>query len=154
MEINEFINLLKDKINNLSYEMVEAKFQREKGDNYLHIIVDRVEPINMDDIVLLTNNLNEYIDNELDIEELPPFIMDICSLGAEKPIKIENIDNYIGRFIHVHLQNPISGENIYEGDLIETNEEEITITYKIKTRIKTLKIQKSNILKIRLAIKF
>ena len=154
MEINEFIDLLKNKIKSLSYELVDAKFQREKGDNYLHLVVDRIESINMNDIVELTNAINDYIDNELDISSLPSFIMDISSLGAEKPIKIDDINNYINKYIHVHLINPILGENIFEGDLIEVNDNQITIEFKIKTRKKVLVIEKSNISKIRLAIKF
>lgn len=154
MDINEFIDLLKNKINELSYELIDAKYQREKGDNYLHLTVDRIEPINMNDIVELTNSINEYIDQEIDISSLPSFILDICSLGAEKPIKIEKIDDYIGKFIHVHLINPIQGENIYEGDLISSSDDEINVEFKQKTRKKVLVIKKSNILKIRLAIKF
>lgn len=154
MEINEFIDLLKNKIKSLSYELVDAKFQRENGDNYLHLVVDRIESINMNDIVELTNAINDYIDNELDISSLPSFIMDISSLGAEKPIKIDKINNYINKYIHVHLINPILGENIFEGDLIEVNDNQITIEFKIKTRKKVLVIEKSNISKIRLAIKF
>ena len=154
MEINEFIDLLKNKIKSLSYELVDAKFQREKGDNYLHLVVDRIESINMNDIVELTNAINDYIDNELDISSLPSFIMDISSLGAEKPIKIDDINNYINKYIHVHLINPILGENIFEGDLIEVNDNQITIEFKIKTRKKVLVIEKSNISKIRLDIKF
>ena len=154
MEINEFIDLLKNKIKSLSYELVDAKFQREKGDNYLHLVVDRIESINMNDIVELTNAINDYIDNELDISSLPSFIMDISSLGAEKPIKIDDINNYINKYIHVHLINPILGENIFEGDLIEVNDNQITIEFNIKTRKKVLVIEKSNISKIRLAIKF
>lgn len=154
MEINEFIDLLKNKIKSLSYELVDAKFQREKGDNYLHLVVDRIESINMNDIVELTIAINDYIDNELDISSLPSFIMDISSLGAEKPIKIDEINNYINKYIHVHLINPILGENIFEGDLIEVNDNQITIEFKIKTRKKVLVIEKSNISKIRLAIKF
>ncbi len=106
----------------------------------------------MEMIVNLTNILNEYLD------ELNPFekayTLDISSLGAEKPLKVEKLDKYIGQFIHVHLINPIKGENIYEGDLITVNDETIKIVYKNKTRSIEVEIAKSNISKIRLAIKF
>jgi ribosome maturation factor RimP len=54
----------------------------------------------------------------------------------------------------VHLTNPIKGENIYEGDLKEVDDDKIIITYRQKTRSIDLEILKSNIYKIRLAIKF
>ena len=50
--------------------------------------------------------------------------------------------------------NPIKGENIYEGELKEVNDDNIVIVYRNKTRSIPLEILKSNIYKIRLAIKF
>ena len=60
----------------------------------------------------------------------------------------------MGRYIHVHLVNPINGENIYEGTLVSQDEKQITLEFKVKTRTKTVDITKENISKIRLAIKF
>ena len=103
-------------------------------------------------IVNVTNALNSYLD------ELNPFekayTLDISSLGAEKPIKMEKIGHYVGKYIHVHLFNPIKGENIYEGDLTSVNEDSIILTYKNKTRSISVEINKANISKLRLAIKF
>ena len=106
----------------------------------------------MDMIVDLTNELNSYLD------ELNPFekayTLDISSLGAEKPLKVEKLDAYVNKYVNVHLVNPIKGENIYEGDLINVTSDSITIVYRNKTRSINLEIAKSNIYKIRLAIKF
>ena len=62
--------------------------------------------------------------------------------------------DYVNSYVNVHLTNPINGENIYEGDLVAVNEDNILLSYRQKTRTKTVDIQKSNISKIRLAIKF
>ena len=114
--------------------------------------MDKDQEIDMDMIVEVTNALNSYLD------ELNPFekayTLDISSLGAEKPIKIEKLGNYVGKYIHVHLINPIKGENIYEGDLTSVNEDSIVLTYKNKTRSISVEINKANISKLRLAIKF
>ena len=123
-----------------------------KGEKTLSIVVDRVEPIDMDAIVDLSHILNNYIDELDPIEE--GYTLDISSLGAEKPLKKDELDKYINRYIHVHLTNPINGENIYEGDLVSVNEDSITLSYRQKTRVKTVDITKANISKIRLAIKF
>ena len=92
------------------------------------------------------------------LDELNPFekayTLDISSLGAEKPLKVEKLNDYVGRYVHVHLINPIKGENIYEGDLNNVSGEAITITYRNKTRSIPVEINKENISKIRLAIKF
>ena len=67
---------------------------------------------------------------------------------------MEKLNAYVGKYVHVHLINPIKGENIYEGDLISVNTDTIVITYRNKTRSISLEINKENISKIRLAIKF
>lgn len=152
MELTILETKIKEKLATIGYELVSIKQQTIDKEKYLSIVVDRVEEIDMDAIVEVSNVLNAYID------ELDPistnYTLDICSLGAEKPLKIDQLDKYVSRYIHVHLTNPIEGENIYEGTLESLTEEEIKLSYKVKTRTKTVDITKSNISKIRLAIKF
>ena len=140
------------KVSELGYELISLNFKVEKGERILSIVVDRVQPIDMEAIVDLSHKLNAYLDELNPYEEA--YTLDISSLGAEKPLKVERLDDYINSYVHVHLVNPINGENIYEGTLVSLNEEKITLEYKVKTRIKTVDITKANISKIRLAIKF
>ena len=148
MELLTLKGFIEKRINELGYELASLSFANET----LSIVVDKESEIDMEMIVNLTNALNAYLD------ELNPFekayTLDISSLGAEKPLKVEKLDKYVGKFIHVHLINPIKGENIYEGDLLNVNEESILITYKNKTRCINVEIKKDNISKVRLAIKF
>ena len=148
MDLNTLKQLITTKLNEIGYELYSLSFANET----LSIVVDRVQDIDMDAIVEVTNVLNAYLD------ELNPFekayTLDVSSLGAEKPLSIEKLDAYVGKFIHVHLVNPIKGENIYEGDLVSVLDETFTITYRVKTRSMSLEINKQNVSKVRLAIKF
>ncbi len=148
----ELEKLLKDKLGELGYDLYSLNISYEKGDKILSIVVDRVEPIDMEAIVELSRSLNAFLD-EIDPFDTP-YTLDISSLGAEKPLNKDNLVPYINRFVHVHLTNPINGENIYEGDLVSLDENQITLSYRVKTRTKTVDITKENISKIRLAIKF
>ena len=152
MDIKFIESKLKEKINLLGYEFVSLSSRKEKGDLILSIVVDKVEPIDMNAIVSLSEELSKYLD-EIDGSN-EPYILDISSLGAEKPLKIESLKDYVGRYVHVHVTNPIKGENIFEGDLIEVKEDEITIAVRNKTRVNNIVILLGNIYKIRLAIKF
>ena len=144
--------LVAQKLEEIGYELVSLSTRYEQGEKIVSIVVDRVAPIDMSAIVEVSHSLNEYFD------ELNPFedsyTLDISSLGAEKPLKIEQLDKYVNSYVHVHLINPIGGENIYEGTLVSLDEEKITLSYRVKARIKTVDITKANISKIRLAIKF
>ncbi len=148
----ELEQLIRSKLQEIGYELISINSHIEKGERLLSIVVDRVEPIDMEAIVEVSRVLNEYLD------ELNPFensyTLDISSLGAEKPLNKDKLSDYVNRYIHVHLVNPINGENIYEGTLVGQDEEKITLEYRVKTRTKVVDIQKSNISKIRLAIKF
>ena len=152
MDIIRHKEALEKKISELGYDLISINRKIEKGDVIISIVVDRVDPIDMDSIVSLSNELSSYIDSIDESNE--KYFLDISSLGAEKPLKIESLKDYVGRYVNVHIVNPIGGENIFEGDLLEVNEDSITLSYRIKTRVKQVVILLSNIYKIRLAIKF
>ena len=148
MEVKQLEKLVSEKLNESDYELVSMTYSNKT----LSIVVDRVEPIDMDAIVEVTNVINALLD-EVDPFE-SEYTLDVSSLGAEKPLKIEKLIDYVNSYVNVHLTNPINGENIYEGDLVTVTEDNIVLSYRQKTRTKTVDIQKSNISKIRLAIKF
>ena len=152
MELNQLKSLIASKLETLGYELVELSFSRNNGQDVLSSVVDKEQEIDMNMIVDLTNELNAYLDELNPFEK--PYTLDLSSLGAEKPLKVEKLSAYVGKYINVHLVNPIKGENIYEGDLKEVNDDKIIIVYRQKTRSYELEILKSNIYKIRLAIKF
>ena len=148
MVLNELKKLIETKLNALGYELVEFNY----GQDTLRVVVDKESEIDMNMIVEVTNELNAYLDELNPFEK--PYTLDLSSLGAEKPLKVERLNAYVGKYVNVHLVNPIKGENIYEGDLKEVDDDKIIITYRQKTRSIDLEILKSNIYKIRLAIKF
>ncbi len=148
MVLNELKKLIEAKLNTLGYDLVEFNF----GNDTLTVVVDKESEIDLNMIVEVTNELNAYLDEINPFEK--PYTLDLSSLGAEKPLKVERLSAYVGKYVNVHLINPIKGENIYEGDLKEVDDDEIIITYRQKTRSIDLEILKSNIYKIRLAIKF
>ena len=152
MELSELTKLISEKVATLGYELISLNNRIEKGENILSIVVDRVEPIDMNSIVEVSPELNALLDEINPFEDA--YTLDVSSLGAEKPLNKDKLEEYVGRYIHVHLINPIQGENIYEGDLVHVDSENITLSYRVKTRVKTVDITKANISKIRLAIKF
>ena len=152
MDLELIKSIIEPKLHELGYELYELKTRKEGKDVVLEVVIDRKDPISMDDIVLVSNELNSLLDEKDPIEEA--YILDVSSLGAEKPLKIENLKDYIGSYIHLHLTNPVDGINIIEGFIKEVDDKQLTVTYKVKTREKSLTTPLSNIYKIRLAIKF
>ena len=152
MNLEKIKPLLETKLSDMGYDLYSILFNVVKGEKHLSIVVDKVEPIDMNEIVKVSEALSTYLDEIDDSDD--PYMLEVSSLGAEKPLKVEALSNYIDRYVEVRMVNPINGENIYEGFIRKVNEESIDLEIRIKSRIKEINIAKSNISKIRLAIKF
>lgn len=152
MDLNYLKPLLEKKVNELGYSLVSLTSKKEMGSLVMSIVVDKVEPIDMNMISEVSNALSSYLD-EIDNSE-ESYLLDVSSLGAEKPLKVEGLSSYVCRYVNVHLINPIDGENIYEGTIKEVNDDSFVLSVRIKTRVKDIVILFNNIYKIRLAIKF
>lgn len=152
MDLNYLKPLLEKKVNELGYSLVSLTSKKEMGSLVMSIVVDKVEPIDMNMISEVSNALSSYLD-EIDNSE-ESYLLDVSSLGAEKPLKVEELSSYVSRYVNVHLVNPIDGENIYEGTIKEVNDDSFVLSVRIKTRVKDIVILFNNIYKIRLAIKF
>lgn len=152
MDLNYLKPLIEKKVNEIGYDFVSLSTKKESGTLYLSLVVDRVEPIDLNSITFVSNEISSYLD-EIDRTD-EKYVLDVSSLGAEKPLKIECLPKYVGSYVNVHVNNAIDGMNIFEGVLESAGDDSISVSYRIKTRVKKVVILLSNIYKIRLAIKF
>ena len=146
------LSLIENPIKELGYTKVYVNYVREQGTNYLRVLVDKNDTISLEDIVKV-NDLISPILHEADLIK-NNYVLDVTSLGAEKPIEVSELEQYVGKYVHLHLSNPYKGENILEGDLTNVNSEFVELSYKEKTRLIKAQITRKDIDKARLAIKF
>lgn len=153
MKLEEVVyDLLKKPLSDFGYSLISAKFSKEGSEYYLHIVVDRDSAIDLDAIVSVSDLISPILDAS---DPIPNnYVLDVSSLGIEKPIEVTKLPKYVGSYVNIHLSTPYQGENILEGDLVEANESEITIEYRMKTRKVKALIKLSNVDKARLAVKF
>ena len=134
------------------FEIFDIALSRTKEGLVLRLVVDKDEPISLDDIVKVSDIINPLLDKEDPIKEA--YMLDVSSAGSEKPLRLERLEKYIGEFVNLHLINPHGGANFLEGDLVEASETEIRLQIKNKGRSQLVTLERSNIDKARLAIKF
>lgn len=148
----ELKNVIENEISKLGFETSEIKFVNEDGENYLRITIDKDEEVTFDDVSLVSEKISLLLD------ELDPiqsnYTLDISSLGAEKPIKLEKLEKYVSKYVNIHLTNPYKGENYLEGYLLEVDDENVKLEIRIKSNKKSINLERKNIDKARLAIKF
>lgn len=146
------LNLIEKPIKDMGYTKVYVNYLRESGTNYLRVTIDKNDIISLEDIVKVNDVISPILD-EADLIQ-SNYVLDVTSLGAEKPIEINELDQYKGKYVHIHLSHPYKGENILEGDLESVSNDTIVLAYKEKTRLIKAEISRKDIDKARLAIKF
>lgn len=143
--------IVEEKLKELNYTLVSFKLNKGK-ELTLEVIIDKDTPINLDDITSVSNEISNILDEHDFINGA--YMLDVSSAGIEKPIDINHFEKYLNQYINVHLIHPFKGESYIEGTLIENNEENITLQYFLKGKKTKTVLNKTDIDKARLAIKF
>lgn len=148
----QILELIEKPINELGYENVSVSYKRENGTNYLRVLIDKDDVISLDDIVRVNDLISPMLDSEDLIDEA--YILDVSTYGAEKSIDVNKLEKYIGKYVRVHLTNPYKGENYLEGSLDSVSSDIVSLTYRVKSRLVKAELNRKDIDKARLAIKF
>ena len=133
----------------LGYELKEVRLSGTKSKT-LSVVVDRVDPISLEDIVLVSEKVSAYLDEADPIKDA--YTLDVSSLGAEKPIELPRLSEYVGRYVNIHLSHPFKGENVLEGTLLSCDEENLTLRIKDKSLRKDIGLPRKDVDRARLAI--
>ena len=131
--------------NDLIFYSVELV--KEYGSLILRVVLDKKDGL---DIELLAK-ANEYLSERIDKydADMPEYMLEVSSRGAERTLDNDDeINDALGKYIHVEVENMV-----YEGILLENNEDNILISINIKGRFKRIPIKKEEIKLIRLAVK-
>ncbi|MCQ2742340.1 MAG: ribosome maturation factor RimP [Bacilli bacterium] len=151
-DLNKISELLSPILTEIGYELIEVNFQNGKDGGTLSVVVDRPSPISLDDIVSVSEKISLALDESDPIAGA--YTLDVSSLGAEKPIKIERLSEYADCYVNLHLSHPYKGENILEGTLVSVEGETVTLSIRDKSRTKKIEFPLKDVDKARLAIKF
>ncbi|EOL45957.1 ribosome maturation factor RimP [Enterococcus caccae] len=150
--VTELVTPILEKQN---FELVEVEFVKEGRDWFLRVFIDKEGGIDILDCALVSEQLDEKLD-AIDPDPIPQaYFLEVSSPGAERPLKKESdYEKAVGEYIHVSLYQTIDGEKQFEGILKTVDKDQLTLTVKIKTRVKEYTFERKNIAKARLAIQF
>ena len=144
MEIKKLKEKLMPFIKELGYELYEIELTKQNKDKILTIYIDNEKDITIDDCVIVTKELNPFIDKLDPIEGT--YMLEVSSAGAEKELRNEKaIKNSVGKYVYLETyEQKISGYlKGFDGNEI-----------KLKVRNKEIYINYEEVNLIRLAIKF
>ena len=131
------------------------EYLKEGKNWFLRIYIDKPGGIDIEECALISEKVSEALD-AIDPDPIPQaYFLEVSSPGAERPLKTEaDMQNAIGKYVHLSFYQAIDGEKFYEGTLKELNDESVVLTIRIKTRTKDIEIERKQIANARLAIQF
>lgn len=138
-----------------NFELVDIEFVKEGKNWFLRVFIDKTGGIDIEECAFVSEQLSERLD-AIEPDPIPQaYFLEVSSPGAERPLKKESdYENAVGEYIHLSFYQAVDGEKQIEGTMERFDKETVTLTVKIKTRTKELVIDRKNIAKARLAIKF
>lgn len=134
-------NLLKDKIENIGYELYDVLYLKE-GKNYiLRIVIDNEKGIDLNDCEKVNNEITDLLDEADYIKE--QYFLEVSSPGIERVLRKDwQLKKYLGEEVEIRLfKKDEYGQKEYIARLIEVTEEYL----KIQNEEQELKIDRKNI---------
>ena len=138
--------LVKDKIENIGYDLYDVEYAKEGPNYYLRIYIDSPKGIDLNDCEKVSNEINDLLDEADYIKE--QYYLEVSSAGVERVLrKDRHLEQNIGKKVEVKLfKKDTNGNKEYIGKLekfdLETiiikTEEEIKIERKDIAQIKTI----------------
>ncbi|MGL5205739.1 MAG: hypothetical protein ACRC7B_02380 [Metamycoplasmataceae bacterium] len=133
----------------LDFKLMDCKFSRRDNIDFLDIEIDYSTLAEIEEKSKIISKILDEIDKS-DKE----YYLNIYSPGAEREIDFQHLRNYINDNIKITLINSQLNNTIFEGELLEINEESIKLKVNIKGCIRKIDFQISNIKNINKSVKF
>lgn len=137
------------------FELVDIEYVKENNQWFLRIFLEKEGGIDIDEMALVSEELSK----KMNYMQPNPFadvdFLEISSPGIERPLK--NDRDYkaaLGKYIHLSLYQAMDGVKILEGDLLSFDLQTLTLDVLIKADKKRFTVERKNIAKARLAVKF
>jgi ribosome maturation factor RimP len=135
----------------LDVVIVSLAWSEFNGNKVLELLIDHPAGVDVDLCAQVSELLVETVDRYMVEEE--NFYFEVASTGVETPIQtLAALEAACGRWIHIELNEPIDGHDVYEGTLQGVVDRELTLEYKDKTQRKTLKTTWDNVKSARYAV--
>ena len=134
--------LIKDKIENIGYDLYDVEYAKEGPNYYLRIFIDSEKGIDLEDCEKVSNEINEKLDEADYIKE--QYFLEVSSPGIERVLrKDRHLEQSIGMQVEVRLfKKDENGNKSYIWELKEFNEE-IIIIDEIKIERKNISLLKT-----------
>ncbi len=138
-------DLVKNKIEDLGYELYDVEYAKEGKNYFLRIFIDNQKGIDLEDCEKVNDGIMDLLDKADYIKE--QYFLEVSSPGIERTLRKEkHLNSNIGKEVEVSLFKPIENKKKIDGILkdftkneiiLEIQNNEITLERKNISLIKT-----------------
>ncbi len=138
-------SLIKNKIEELGYELYDVEYSKEGKDYYLTIYIDSKKGIDLNDCEKVNNEINPILDKEDVVKE--KYFLVVSSPGIERVLKKDkHLEQNLEVEVNVKLfKKDELGKKEYRGILKSFNKDEIVL----ETEENNVNIERKNISQIK-----
>ena len=137
-------------IDNTDCILIDVNIKKSADKIILELIIDKNGGVKIEDCEIVSKLVDPILDENTDIAEKYDFLT-VSSAGIDRPFKqTSDFTNHIGEKIEVKLYAAIGKQKFIQDVLLEANDDYIVLSG-IK---ENLKILRSNIQKVNIAIEF
>lgn len=113
--------LIKNKVENLGYELYDVQYSKEGKDYFLRVFIDKEEGIDLSDCEKVSNEINPLLDEADYIKEM--YFLEVSSPGVERIIRKEkHFEVAQGKEVEIKLFKPIEKQKEFVGVLEKWDE--------------------------------
>ena len=131
-------SLVKEKIENIGYELYDVEYAKEGKNYFLRIYIDKPDGINLKDCEKVNDEITDILDEANYIKE--QYFLEISSPGIERTLrKDKHLEQNKGKEIGIKLfKKDEFGKKEYQGILKDFNENNIILEENIKIERKNI----------------
>ena len=119
-------DLVKDKINELGYDLYDVEYTKEGKNYFLRIFIDNEKGIDLNDCEKVNDGIMELLDKADYIKE--QYFLEVSSPGIERTLrKDKHLEDNIGKEVEISLFKPIDKTKQLEGILKDFNKNEVIL---------------------------
>ena len=127
--------LLKEKIENIGYDLYDVEYAKEGPNYFLRIFIDKPEGIDIDDCEKVNNEIMDELDKADYIKE--QYFLEVSSPGVERVLrKDKHLEKNLQSEVQIKLfKKDENGKKEYQGILKEFDDQKIIIENTLKIEI-------------------
>ncbi|QIK70084.1 ribosome assembly cofactor RimP [Erysipelothrix sp. HDW6C] len=142
--MEKYLEVLQPIANEMGLNIVDIE---RVNNDLLDISIARQDfaPVDLDLCATAAEAFGEAIDFEISL--------DVGSAGAERIIESEDYESVVDQYVYIQFKNPFKNADYVEGTVTAVTDDEVVVSYRQKTALREVTIERLNIKMLRLAVK-